>query len=120
MTLTRSKRMAEEPLLTLSAAKMHKRRKVVNNVEKNLNTVRVEEAPHQCAPSCFRPKSRCSLKDNIEEEDIDTSDLLNTSDHNENEIDVSAEMESIDGDDELDFEATELIEENVETENSRP
>ena len=79
----------------MRAAKIHKRRKVAKNVEVNLNTVRVKEAQHKCVPSCFGPKSRCSLKDNIEEKDIDTSDLLNTSYHNENEIDVSVEMEMV-------------------------
>ena len=92
MTLTRSKRVAEEPLLTLSSTKMMKRRKIAKN-----------DVP-------------VSFVNNMEE-DIDTNDVLNTSDHNENEIDVSAEMESIDGgDDELRFEATEVIEETEDTE----
>ena len=80
MTLTRSKRVAEEPLLTLSSTKMMKRRKIAKN-----------DVP-------------VSFVNNMEE-DIDTNDVLNTSDHNENEIDVSAEIQSIDGDNDLEFEA---------------
>ena len=51
MTLTRSKRIAEEPLLTLSAAK--KKRMNVTNVGNNLDTERFEEAPETNAPVNF-------------------------------------------------------------------
>ena len=91
MTLTRSKRMAKEPLLTLSAAKIPKRRKIVKNdvpvtfVENSLLQSRSSSSQHKCTPVCSGPRSRCSL-----------NDILNTSDHNENENGVSAEIESID------------------------
>ena len=50
MTLTRSKRIAEEPLLTLSAAKVPKKRKIVKNVGNTSFTRNIEEAPEKTAP----------------------------------------------------------------------
>ena len=49
MTLTRSKRIAEEPLLTLSAAKVPKK-KIAKNVGNTLFTRNIEEAPEKTAP----------------------------------------------------------------------
>ena len=81
MTLTRSKRIAEEPLLTLSAAKVPKKRKIAKHVGNTSFTRNIEEAPektapvnyvenvlqesrssssqHKCAPSCSGSRSKC-------------------------------------------------------------
>ena len=48
MTLTRSKRM--EPLLTLSAAKVPKKRKIAKNVVNTSLARNIEEAPEKTAP----------------------------------------------------------------------
>ena len=50
MTLTRSKRIAEEPLLTLSAAKVPKKRKIAKNVVNTSLARNIEEAPEKTAP----------------------------------------------------------------------
>ena len=135
MTLTRSKRIAEEPLLTLSAAKVPKKRKIAKNVGNTSLTRNIEVAPektapvnyvenvlqesrssssqHKCAPSCSGPRSKCPV------DDVEEDDILNTSDQNENDIDLSAEIESIDGDDGMHFEASEINEDDFE-ENLQP
>ena len=102
MPLTRSKRVSEDPLLTLSAVKFSKRR-------------RVESPPHVCSPRCYKLNSPCPFgkgEITFEETEDEEEDVLNISDQNENEVDVSAELESIDGDDELNFE--EVVQEEQE------
>ena len=67
--------------------------------------VEIESSRHVCAPSCSRSNAVCNRapeEDIIDETEVD---VLNTSDQNENEIDVSAEIESLDGDNDLEFEA---------------
>ena len=50
MTLSRSKRIAEEPLLTLSAAKVPKKRKIAKNLGNNSFTRNIKEVPEKTAP----------------------------------------------------------------------
>ena len=94
MTLTRSKRIACEPLLSLSSTKPAKKRKIANFVRNDLEDASIEP-PHKCRPSCGAANSTCPFKEVVWDEE---SSPLNKSDHNENDIDISAELESINSD----------------------
>ena len=55
MPMTRTKRLASEPLLSLSSTKQPKRRKIVKNVNSvanDDNSHEVERALHVCSPRC--------------------------------------------------------------------
>ena len=131
MPTTRTKRDAEEPLLSLSLVK---RRKIVRNVR---NTEKIgaiqkayEEATsrspvnfvenflenHICSPRCTGPNSNCPMPQSDDEEE-EEDNVLNTSDNNQN---ISAEIESIDGDSELQFEELEAeADNNLQEKSSR-
>ena len=94
MTLTRSKRIACEPLLSLSSTKPAKKRKIANFVRNDLEDASIEP-PHKCRPSCGAANSTCPFKEVVSDEE---SSPLNKSDHNENDIDISVELESINSD----------------------
>ena len=101
--MTRTKRLAGEPLLSLSSTKQPKRRKIVknvNSVENVISTTEIEEAHHVCSPRCSALSSTCPVTEpEVEnEEQSEDDDILNTSDQNENDLqDISAETESLDG-----------------------
>ena len=99
MTLTRSKRIACEPLLSLSSSKPAKKQKIVNFVRNDLEDASIKP-PHKCRPSCGAANSTCPFKEVVSDEE---SSPLNKSDHNENDIDISAELESINSDENDDF-----------------
>lgn len=124
MPTTRTKRDAEEPLLTLSLVK---RRKIVRNVrisEKEgaipnpyeevtsrspVNFVQNSLENHRCSPKCTGPNSSCPMLQSDDEEE-EEENVLNTSDNNQN---ISAEIESIDGDSEMQFEELEEEGDNI-------
>ena len=96
--MTRTKRLAGEPLLSLSSTKQPKRRKIVknvNSVENVISTTEIEEAHHVCSPRCSALSSTCPVTEpEVEnEEQSEDDDILNTSDQNENDLqDISAEI----------------------------
>ena len=91
MPLTRTKRSATENFLSLSAVKTVKKRKLAQNVV-NVSSEKGIEASHKCKPSCTRSKCPVNGSENID------SSVLNVSDHNENDVqDISAEIESVNG-----------------------
>ena len=47
---------------------------------------RSSSSQHECVPSCSGPRSKCPV------DDVEEDDILNTSDQNENDIDLSAFM----------------------------
>ena len=130
-----------DPLLSLSSTKQPKRRKIVKNVNsvenddnsheveralhvcsprRNVNSVEnddncpeVEIAQHVCSPRCSSLNSSCPVAEPRDGEKSEEDDILNTSDHNENDLqDISAEIESLDGDLDMEFEE---IDEDGET-----
>ena len=121
MPTTRTKRDAEEPLLSLSLVK---RRKIVRNV-RNIGAIQNphEEATsrspvnfvenflenHRCSPRCTGPNSSCPMPQSDDDEE-EEENVFNTSDNNQN---ISAEIESIDGDSELQFEELEAEANNI-------
>ena len=117
MPLTRSKRVCEEPLLTLSAVKVPKRRRIANTVANVLLDRQDEgsqDGSHKVSSqlnallvendNIVRETESSPQHQEITFEETEEEDVLNISDQNENEIDVSAELESIDGDDQFAFE----------------
>ena len=81
-----------------------------------------------CSPRCYKLNSPCPFgkgEITFEETEDEEEDVLNISDQNENEVDVSAELESIDGDDELNFEEAvqeeqeEVIKQSIKTFSNR-
>ena len=58
---------------------------------------------HRCSPRCTGPNSSCPMPQSDDEEE-EEENVLNTSDNNQN---ISAEIESIDGDSEMQFEELE-------------
>ena len=65
MPMTRTKRLAGEPLLSLSSTKQPKRRKIVknvNSVENVIKTSEIEELHHVCSPRCSALSSTCQLE----------------------------------------------------------
>ena len=115
--MTRTKRLAGEPLLSLSSTKQPKRRKIVknvNSVENVISTTEIEEARHVCSPRCSALSSTCPVTEpEVEnEEQSEDDDILNTSDQNENDLqDISAEIESLDGGLDMEFEELDMDEE---------
>ena len=124
MPTTRTKRDAEEPLLSLSLVK---RRKIVRNV-RNIEKIGAIQNPyeeatcrspvnfvenfyenHRCSPRCTGLNSSCPMPKSDDDED-EEENVLNTSDNNQN---ISAEIESIDGDSELQFEELEEEADNI-------
>ena len=95
--MTRTKRLAGEPLLSLSSTKQPKRRKIVknvNSVENVISTTEIEEAHHVCSPRCSALSSTCPVTEpEVEnEEQSEDDDILNTSEQNKNDLqDISAE-----------------------------
>ena len=69
-----------------------KKRELAQNVV-NVSSEKGIEASHKCKPSCTR-SNLCPVNGS---ENIDSS-VLNVSDHNENDVqDISAEIESVNG-----------------------
>ena len=108
MPITRSKRTAD-PMISLSAVK---KRRIAKDVGKDLANEEAEET--QEGTTCTEiPQVAKFVENSLNVEEIEVapdSDILNTSDLNQN---ISAEIESIDGDNDLHFEETEVEEEII-------
>ena len=125
MRSTRTKRLACEPLLSLSTSKPQKNRKVSENVmsvETCLSTSETHKAQHVCSPRCSALNSECPVRESDidSEAQSDTEDILNTSDQNANDLgDISSEIEYLDGDTVMEFEELDMVE-DVETVGDKP
>ena len=87
--MTRTKRLASEPLLSLSSTKQTKRRKIVKNVNcvaNDDNSHEVERALHVCSPRCSALNSSCPVTEPRDGEQSEEDDILYTSDQNENDL----------------------------------
>ena len=108
MPITRSKRMAG-PMISLSAVK---KRRIAKDVEKYLVNEEAEETQERT--TCTEiPQVAKFVENSLNVEEIEVApdnDIINTSDLNQN---ISAEIESIDDDNDLHFEETEVEEEII-------